>query len=88
MSANERLEIRLSSDEKEELKQNAQEAGQTLTQYILDSALNHSAPTLHTQGILIYNVLNSVMNILNETPKITNATKMRIREELNNYVKH
>ena len=51
MSANERLEIRLSSDEKEELKQNAQEAGQTLTQYILDSALNHSRSEEHTSEL-------------------------------------
>lgn len=82
----ERLEIRLSSEEKLWISKRAKEKNMNTTQYLLD-LIEKDLPH-YSQKIQKLQLLNAISNILNCYKNIPSQAKEEIIQEAENYVKY
>lgn len=82
----ERLEIRLSSEEKLWITQRANDKNMNTTQYLLD-LVKKDLPE-YSQNIKNVQLLNAIMNILNSYKNVPLQAKQEIIQEAENYVRY
>lgn len=82
----ERLEIRLSSEEKLWISERAKEKNINTTQYLLDLTAKDLPP--HSQKIQNLQLLNAILNVLNCYKNIPLQAKEEIIQEAENYAKY
>lgn len=87
MSKTERIYIRLTKQEKQQIEQKAKEQNLSVSEHVIQTATSGTVPE-HIQTVQSCLVVNTVMNIINSYDRIPQKIRKEIEKELNQYVKY
>lgn len=86
MKKSKRVDLRLTPEEKQFLKQQAQEQDMTVSEYTWHCIINNAGKKTHEQQITDSLAENHILNALLLHPDLSNKTKKIITEEMKQYV--
>lgn len=86
MKKSKRIDLRLTPEEKQFLKQQAQEHDMTVSEYIWHCIINNAGQKTHEQQITDSLAENHILNSLLLHPDLNNKSKKIITREMKQYV--